>query len=58
MCYIIGMVYDDVVKSNKVITQAIQIKIESLRMYLDNHRELISNKDYSIALTKSVVKRM
>lgn len=57
-CYIIGMVYDDVLKSNKVITQAIQIKIESLRMYLDNHRELIGNKDYSIALTKSIIKRM
>ena len=52
-CYIIGMIYDEVIDTGIFNLE----KIEELRIYLDKNREVINNKDYSITLTDSVVKR-
>ena len=52
-CYIIGMIYDEVIDTGKFDIE----KIEELRTYLDKNREVISNKDYPITLTNSVIKR-
>ena len=52
-CYIIGMIYDEVINTGKFNVE----KIEELRTYLDKNREVISNKDYPITLTDSVIKR-
>ena len=46
-CYIIGMIYDEVLGTGIFNTE----KIEELRIYLDKHREVINNKDYPITLT-------
>ena len=37
--------------------QAIEERYEEIKNYLENHRDIINNKDYSITLFKSVVKR-
>ena len=52
-CYIIGTIYDEVVETGIINVK----KIEELREYLDKNREIVNNKDYSISLTSSIIKR-
>lgn len=57
-CYIIGMIYDDIITNKKIISKQMQDKIKELREYLHSHRELIGNKDYPIVKEATVIARM
>ena len=54
--FIIGSIYDEAIEKG-INSQVVIDKIKELREYLDQHREIIDNKDYSISLTTSIIKR-
>ena len=49
--YILGAIYDDVQKTKNFNVE----KIESLREYLNQHRELIDNKEWPIVKTSTII---
>lgn len=51
--YIIGEIYDEVIENKKFDED----RIEKIRKYLDEHREIINNATYPISLTSSIIKR-
>lgn len=53
LVWILGSIYDEVQETGILDIQ----RIESLREYLDNNRELIDNKTWSIVKTETVIKR-
>lgn len=53
LVWILGNIYDEVQETGVLDIQ----RIEDLREYLDNNRELIDNKTWSIVKTETVIKR-
>lgn len=56
--YIIGNIYDKLIENNKIFYNGLEDEIEELRKYVDEHREIIDDKKYSIVLVESVLSRL